>query len=237
MKENFKPALRLFLRMVVVTLMNIFLCISMVVLSTAMFSNVIGYDATVYEEDSGKHVATYSYLYDDGDDLKKSEYEEQGYIVKTFEKRSDFTTGGKIALYTVIQLLALAIVTSFIYPKLWQMGCRDSNLVRFKHKEPDNLRGLKIGLLSVIPNVLTNIVLIIFAGKLSIGMYALLNANIYSLLVGIGGFTGNIKDLAIWQIILMLMCHIFVPLVAYISYLLGYKDISLFEKAVYKKKK
>lgn len=236
-KENLKPAISLFFKMIVVTIMNIFLCISMVVLSTALFSEVVGYDATVYEKETGKQVDAYTHMNGDGDDIKKAEFEEQGYIVKTFEKRSEFTTGGKIAVYAVIQLLSLAIVLSFIHPKMWQMGCRDSNLIRFKHKEPDSLRGLKIGLLSAIPTFIVNVALLIFAKKLTIGMYALLNANVYSLIIGIGGLTGNIEDLAVWQILLMLLCHIVVPLAAYVSYLLGYKDISLFEKAVYKKKK
>ena len=166
MKEIFKPALTMCGRMVIVTVMNIFVCISLMVLATAAFTEVDGYNAFVYEKDNDTPIAEYTHKNADGEDTKKAEYEAQGYVVSTQETRTDLSKAGMNTYLTVSQLIAVLLMTGFIYPNVWDLGAKDSNLVKFKHKKENKLRGLKIGLLAVAPAVLIMLLIFVFGRKI-----------------------------------------------------------------------
>lgn len=226
----------MFGRQIIVTVMNIFVCVSLMVLATAAFTQVNGYDAVVYEEDGKTEVERYTYLEADGEDTKKADYEEKGYIVTTNETRTPMSKTGQRIYYIVTQIIAILLMTGFIYPNLWSLGAKDSNLVRFKHKKEDKLRGLKIGAVATIPPLVLMLVIFVFGRKLfNVALFSLLFANFYSLIGVIAGSAYMLSELAVWQMVLMVLLLAIVPLISFGAYLLGYKDISLGEKIVYKK--
>lgn len=236
MKEILKPAAGMFGRQIIVTVMNIFVCISLMVLATAAFTQVNGYEAYVYEEGGTEPIEQYTYLNSEGEDTKKAEYEEKGYTVTTNETRTAMSKTGHVVYYTVTQIIAILLMTGFIYPNVWSLGAKDSNLVKFKHKKEDKLRGLKIGLIAVIPPLVLMIVIFIFGRKIfNVALFSLIFANFYSLIEVISGGANMLSELAVWQMILMALLLFIAPLISFVAYLLGYKDISIGEKIVYKK--
>lgn len=238
MKDIVKPALGMFVRQIIVTVMNIFVCISFMVLCTAGFTNVIGYDAYVYEKDGTEPIEQYTYFSADGEDAKKAEFEEKGYIVTTNEKRSAMSKTGNAVYYSVTQIIAFLLMVGFIYPSLWSLGAKDSNLVKFKHKKEDKLRGFKIGLIASIPPIILMLIIFIFGRNIfNVALFALIFANFYSFIEVISGSALMLSELAVWQMVLMILTIFIAPAVSGCAYLLGYKDISISEKIIYKKNK
>lgn len=239
MKEIMKNGLSFWGRMVIVTVMCIFLCMSMSVLATAIFTDNIGYEAYGVKEGQEESVFLYKHFNADGEDTKKAEYEEQGYTVTTNSIRSELKGGGNATFLVVTQLFNTLLTVSFIYPNLWQLGAKDSNLVKFKHKNEDKFKGLKIGLVGSVPAVLLWVALFVckyVKPDLPTALYRFLNCSNYSFIYAVCK-NATVGELSIVQLMVLLLLIFIFPLVAYGAYLLGYKDISLGERFIYKKTK
>ena len=240
MKEILKDGGKLFLKTFVVNIMCFFLVISFSVLTTAAFSKNIGYKAYGTTGGSSEQTELYTYYYEDGEDAKKSAYEEDGYTVSTVSIRSDISKSGKTLFLIISQVFSILILCGFIYPDIWHNGTNDSNLVKFKHKSEDKFKGLKIGAVAVIPSYLILIFLVIARlGTLPdfpMVLYKFLNSSVYSFIEVILGGTVTVSNLAVWRFVLLFLLPLIIPAIAGISYILGYKNISVGEKLVYKKK-
>ena len=239
MKEILKGGGKLFLKTVVINIMCFFIVVSFSVLTTAAFSKKIGYKAYGTASDSSEQTELYTYYYEDGDDTQKSAYEEEGYTVTTVNIRSETSKSGKIFFLIISEVFCFVLLCGFIYPELWHSGTTDSNLVRFKHKTEDKFKGVKIGALSVVPNYLALVFLVI--AKLGAfpnfptALYKLLNSSVYSFIEVILGGAAAVSELAAWRLALLFLLPLLIPAISGISYILGYKNISIGEKLIYKK--
>ena len=240
MKELLKNGGSLFLKTIIVNIMCFFVVISFSVLTTAVFSKNIGYTAYGTTSTSSEQTELYKYYYEDGDDTQRQAYEEQGYDIVTSTIRSEISGTGTVVFLTVSQIFCTLILISFIYPKIWQLGTHDSNLVRFKHKKEDKLKGFKIGALAVIPHYI--FLLFLAAAKYGVmpsfpmALYKFLNSSFYSFIDIIVSGTVAVSDLALWRLLLLFILPLLIPAVAGAAYLLGYNNFSIGEKLVYKKK-
>lgn len=240
MKENLKIGAKLFLKLIVVNIMCFFVVMSFSVLATAAFTKNVGYKAYGTSSDSSEPQELYTYYYADGDDTKRAEYEDRGFTVSESKIRSEMTKGGTAAFLAVSQIFCILILFSFIYPNIWHIGTTDSNLVKFKHKAEDKLKGLKIGLTAVVPEYLFLLFLIIAkagaAPKFPVVLLKFLNAAFYSLTQVICGGVVYVSELSVIRLILLLLLPLVIPAVSCVSYILGYKNFSVGEKLIYKKK-
>ena len=117
----FKSGAKLSGGIIMAAILGFFLCVSINVICTALFTDYIGYNAYVYTEDSDKAIAEYQYLYtdtdgdgkDNGTDTKKAEYEEQGYTVTTYKVRSTLEGAGKLVFLSITQVLNLVLLIAF----------------------------------------------------------------------------------------------------------------------------
>lgn len=234
-KETVKHALKLFGQLIVVSVLNFFICFSFMFICTAAFTKNIGYSAVVYDKD-GKEVEKYVYYSADGEDKKLAEYPEaDGYKLAKQTVKSKMSATGNAVFCSVTQLFTLALLIGFVYPRLWSLGAKDSNLVKFKHRTYEPLRGLKIGLLAQLPAFLLLLSFITFMRSVPLKLYALLNSSFYAVITAIGGDTkfanaGFLRTAALFAFLLA------VPVIAEAAYYLGLKDISLGERFVYSKK-
>lgn len=240
MKEIFKSGGKLFLKTIVINIMCFFIVISFSVLATAAFTKNIGYKAYGTSSDTSSQTELYTYYFEDGEDSYKSTYEEQGYSVSTVSIRSQISGTGNVVFLTVSQIFCMLILISFIYPNLWHDGTNDSNLVRFKHKNEDKLKGFKIGAVAAIPNYLFLIFLVIAklgaVPSFPMVLYKFLNSAFYSIIQIIVGSAVTVAELAVWRLMLLFILPLVIPIAAGVAYILGYKNISIGEKMVYKKK-
>ena len=237
MKEILKTSASLFGRTIIIDIMCFFLVISLSVLTTAAFSENIGYIAFGTSSESEQSVELYRHYYKDGDDTQKAQYEEEGYTITESKIRSEVSATGNTVFLVVAELFCLLLTVSFVYPKFWQMGTKDSNLVHFKHKNEDKLKGLKCGLLAIIPGLILLVVLNFVVPDTPVALYKFLSCGVYSFIDLIVGSAKTFKDVNILQFSGLALLKAIIPVTAYVAYLLGYKNISLGEKFIYKKNK
>ena len=235
-KDTVIHSLKLFGQLIVVNILNIFICLSFMFICTAAFTKDIGYSAVVYDKDNNE-VEKYAYYSADGEDAKLAEYPEaDGYKISKQTIKSPLSGTGNVVFRLLTQTFTLLLTIGFIYPKLWQLGAKDSNLVKFKHRVSDPLRGLKIGLTAQIPALLLLISFFIFMRNVPLKLYALLNSSFYALIDMIGG-TKSFGQIGVFQAVALFLLLLIVPAVSAGAYLLGLKDISLSERFIYSKNK
>lgn len=161
-----------------------------------------------------------------------------------FADKDGKTSAGVVNAANVVALLfQLVLYITLIYSALWKVGNQDLNAVKFKRKEEDKFRGLKIGLIAAIPSLLSYVLLL--AEKLVgfwsgyTALYRLGHLALYPLVVwGFGSNVANTVAGVGWGGLLLAGVPVLVlPITAFISYRIGYADILLGEKLVYKKKK
>ena len=237
--ENIKPALKIFIKIVAVTLFCFFVAISFLVICNGFGTEKIGYTAFGVTEDDDELKELYTHYYADGKDELEKEYTDKGYALQKVTIHSEFKGGPKAIFLTLTQVVNLFILIVFIYHYLWELGAADSNLVKFNHKSLDKLRGLKIGLLASIPNILLFAIIIIFQkgfmSGFSMQTYKFIISYFYTFAeLILKGVTAS-SDLSAVQFLLLGALLLVIPAITEISYVLGYKGISLEEKLVYKK--
>lgn len=240
MSEILKTALKMWGKTVVVSVMCFFLVISMSTISTAFFSENIGYTAYGTTSENSEYEELYTHYNDDGEDKLLKEYEDKGYTITQSPIRSGLSTGGKIFFYGLTQVMCIVLLITFIHSTVWQMGIKDKNLVHTGHKKEDVLKGFKCGILSVIPYTIFWVVLVILKNgalkELQMSVINLTSSQFYSFVQLIVGKAKYLGDLSILQFIAILSLQLIIPVISGISYYLGYKDISIGEKIIYKKK-
>ena len=240
MNKTLKSGIFLFLRVLVVDIMCIIVTVSIGVLAMAAFTENTGYTAYVTDKD-GKAVTEYHYNFADGEDGLYDDYTSQGYNVKKVNERSKLEGKGYVLSNIVSQVISFIMLFVFVHNSMFTIGNRDGNLVKFNHKSEDKLWGLKAGLIAVIPFFVLFLVCVAFAlgvnKDMTVSLFTLPMFYVFQILRVIIGDVTTLGGLSVWQFILMFAMIFVVPLFSFAAYLLGYKDILIFEKLTYKKKK
>ncbi|MBQ6714014.1 MAG: hypothetical protein IJN15_00520 [Clostridia bacterium] len=239
--ENIKPALKVFVKLIAVTIFCFFVAISVMVICNGFGTEKIGYTAFGVTEKDDEFKELYTHYYADGEDKLEKEYTDKGYALQKVTIRSEFEGAPKNIFLIVTQFIGIVILIGFTYHYIWELGAADANLVKFNHKTLDKLRGFKIGLLASIPNIIFFAIIVIFQkgfmSGFNIQMYKFAVGYFYSFIELILKGAMLPSDLSIVQYLLLGALLLIVPLVTQISYVLGLKGISLEEKFIYKKEK
>ncbi len=239
MKEILSKSLKLYGRCIVGSIMCFFLVMTLNVIETGFFTDIVGYKVFGVKEGQQEQVELYTYYYDNGEDTKKQEYIDEGYTLTEADIRSQVDKKTYIIWNTISEIFLLFMFGVFIYNDMWKLGFKDNNAVRIGIKDENKLKGLQIGFLTALPSIILLTVLAIgkatFAKNLSIALYAFLNPHLYEAIIMLTNGGGYVSELAVWQIVVFYALLLITPLIAYIAYLLGYKSILVSEKIIYKK--
>lgn len=152
--------------------------------------------------------------------------------------RGVLSTGMKWTMNILIQLLTGTLLVLLVYAELWSAGDKDANLVAFGHREHDAFRGLKIGALATLPAAVAYVAYVVVCVALPdkaeayTSLYCWLNAPFMPIVNAV-----NTVESAALEKVLMALPLLAVPAISCIAYVLGYRQISLAEKFMYKKKK
>ena len=138
----------------------------------------------------------------------------------------------------VMQIILIFMFTCSVYIPFWEYGDRDNNLVLFNKRNKDMFFGLKLSSLVVIPYFVSSILLLLY--RLGVPSWTLLIYRIVNVqfiyiidhLVDIQNATAT----SWFSIVLCMLLPLYSVLVASIGYILGYKQISIKEKLIYKSK-
>ena len=240
MKEIFKNALSLFGKVAVSNVMCFIIVISMTVVTSMFFSNNIGYTAYGTIEGKEKSELLYNYYFEEGEDTKYAEYEAKGYKI-TESALTEVSKTGYTIFLTVSQIFCFFVQASFIHNFLWLKGTKDSNLSHFGHIKGDIFKGLKTGLLATVPSFVLLLFLVVtksgISSQMPTALYKIINSSAYSLIELVNGKTVTFGNLNLLQILGLFAIQLIVPIITFVSYWLGFKNISISEKFIYKKNK
>lgn len=238
MEKNSSYAVKLAVRYLISAVISFFLYLSVTVIMTGMFTNVVGY--TAYNKETNE--VLYHYYEENGPDTLKAEYEAKGIEVTTVNLRSSVSGKPQFFSDLICQIVTALITFAFVHGVLWRKGDSDENLVQFSHIEEDKLRGFKIGLLASIPNFAAFIIAVVAKlGYLStsfMALYRFMNYQFFT--IGNLCFSRVLTDYSAvsWgRLIASASIMIILPVLSGICYILGYKHISISEKLIYKTKK
>ncbi|MCI8622320.1 MAG: hypothetical protein HFG26_01500 [Provencibacterium sp.] len=139
----------------------------------------------------------------------------------------------------IVQLISLIIFVSMIYSPSWYCGDHDSNSVHFGHMEKDLNKGLRIGLLAMIPYALTPVILVLSKlqvfGKLDLGfVYRLLNVHMLYAINWLITPEKTIAEASWFSIIGVWAYHLIIPAACAAAYRLGFAHISISERLIFK---
>jgi len=233
----FKTALKVWGRLILAGVMCAVLFISMSVLGSGLLANEVGYqivEITGTEEAPQTKLIKEHYYAVGEEPVKDLELPENQQILKIRE----MTPAVRNTLDVITLLFMLFLLCVFPYNLLWELGCKDDNRVRYRNMQPDLLRGLKVGLLAVIPSALLYVGLIL--SKLSVlpevyvALYRVLNIPFLPLINWLLPTTVKIADAAFWRVLVVGVTLLLVPVVCWGAYRLGYAQFSVREHMTYK---
>ncbi len=235
MKSIFKNGAKTFLRLAVVIIIDFFICFSMSVLCTAVFTENIGYEVFGVKEGAEESEHLYTYYYADGEDNLKEDFESEGYTLVAKSLRSTLSGKGKAVFLITSQLLSVIMLVAFVCKRNYSLGSSEANLVRFGHIDKDTLKGFKIGIIAVLP-----LVLVYVAGALSnmpVSLYRILNSYAFGFIDLIVGAAKTMGELTALKHLLLVLLLAIIPILVGVSYILGFKGINISERLIFKKEK
>ncbi len=138
----------------------------------------------------------------------------------------------------VMQVILISMFTCSVYIPFWEYGDRDNNLVLFNKRNKDLTYGLKVSLLVVIPYLFSSVLLLLY--KLGVPSWTLLIYRIVNVqFIYVINYLVDIENAAAtswFSVVICMLLPLYTVLVASVGYILGYKQISLKEKLIYKSK-
>lgn len=139
----------------------------------------------------------------------------------------------------VMQCLLILMFTVSIYIPFWEYGDRDNNLVSFGHRNKDLLLGLKIGCVAALPYLLASVFLVLYrlgVASWTFLIYRIVNIEFIYIIEHLIDVENAFQTP--WSSVLIcIILPFYSVIVSEVGYLLGYKEISIKEKLVYKTKK
>lgn len=149
--------------------------------------------------------------------------------------RGDLSDGARWGMGILIQLLTGTMLVVLVYATVWTVGDKDANMVAFGHKAEDKWRGFKIGCLATVPAAVLYVAYVIICLVLPdqadayTAIYSWFNTPYMPLMNAVNAIPSRL-----WETVLMIFPLFVVPAVSAAAYALGYRQISVSEKLLYK---
>ncbi len=202
--------------------------------------DVIGQYVAVFEtEESTTPIEEYTHYFENGEDVKKAEYEKKGYNVVAHDITDALRGTPAIVSNTISQIISLVFFVIIVPYVLYKEGIADINRVSCGRVKEDKLKGFKAGIpLAAIQFVSWILLILAKVGILQTGhiFYKFINYHIYGIQQLILLNTNDPTKIPVWSLCVALLPVIITLFVCWLTYLLGYKDINIYDKLVYKKK-
>ena len=158
-KKTLSVAVKLFIRLLVATVLCAILYVSMNVITTAFLSDVVGYQVYEQNEDGEVSQVGEDYYYKAGEEHATAE----SLKLKDNQMMTSIRVvpaGKQTAMNVITQVLLLVLFGIFPYHILWAFGNRDDTNTRYRGQRTDSLRGFKVGLLATAPFALVWLLLL-----------------------------------------------------------------------------
>lgn len=138
----------------------------------------------------------------------------------------------------ITQVLDLVILTVIIFSTAFDFGEKDRNRVLTGAAEKDLSRGFKAGFMAAILDFLTVILLVLAKAevlpRVYIAVYGILNAPFYPFILTLMPQTLTGAEQSVLSVVACGLTVFVMPLIAGISYKLGYYDYSITDRILYR---
>jgi hypothetical protein len=242
LKNDYKIVLKTFVCLLIAAIMCFFIYFSVQFAWGAFFTKNESY--TVYETtESGENVELYSFNLADGVDEQFTTLEKQGKIVVKVYNRSRLTSSQELSANLICFAFTFVTLLFLNYNRIWTLGTNDNNKVKFGRAKEDKLKGLKIGLICSIPSFLLFVLAVLsrfgILPQALFSIYKLANFHLFGINNIIFGtdVTIALSQIPVWRFAVAFLPLLILPAICMVAYVLGYKDISLKDKLIYKDKK
>ena len=234
-----KKSFKIFYLLFLANIISFFLMISFDVITSIVFTKEIGYKVYVSETQDGKQEFQYDYKFTDGEDTRLKEFEEKGYTVNTPSLRSEPSKNVLLISRLIAGTICILITCALIYSEMFKYGAIHRNNVKYQGEKEKLYNGFIAGLLAGAPAMLLLLVLTILksgaAKAIPLGLYSLLNTYLFDFIVIIAKEATTFGQFGLGQILMIFALLLIIPIVCGISFILGYKGLSVGEKLIYKK--
>lgn len=235
-KPVLKTALNIWLRLLFASLMCFIVWFSFDALGVSFFGDVTGYEIYEYDENGENPQLVVSHTYAQGEDRSKE--------IKVADNQTlvpirVMSRGENTAIGILSSVFTLLIFGLFPYNMLWNMGSHDENYVQLGRMDKDILFGLKAGVIASIPSAILYLMLIL--GKFGvipgviIKWHRLINTPFIPYIDAVEMGAKTATELSFGSLLAVGATLLFVPFVCWLGYYLGYRQISIRERMVYKK--
>ncbi len=228
-------------RYLICLIMCFFVTFSFIAMFSMFTLEMVGYEAAIFEtEESEEPLEQYIHYYSDGEDIKKKDAEAKKQIVVTREFAGDFEGAPFIASHILAQTVSLVLFFAIVPSSLNKLGRSDLNAVNCGRTNEDKLKGFKAGLIPTVFGLASWVCLLLSKLKLmgaGLSVYSFANYHFFGYQKLIFGNATAASQISWGGIFLALLPVVLTLAACTVSYILGYKDISLYEKTVYKKVK
>lgn len=247
MQDTLSFGAKLFFRAVVASILCAIVYMSMAFVFTAIGTEKIGYQ--LYHTDaSGTVISDGTYYFKDLETYEQeanqtSVDEETGETITYYTQsiRSELSTGLKILCYILDEFFMLGMYLSMLYVTAWEKGKKDLTAVQYDKVAEDKNKGLKAGFIATIPALLAFILLLLGRFGVSIfgnfaGTFKIFSLPFFPLVAALMP-TSNALDMHLWAAPILLVFLAIKPLFCWWAYRMGYADILLKNKLLFKGKK
>jgi len=137
-------------------------------------------------------------------------------------------------LKVVAQIISITMFVGIIYATAWNEGDKDKNLVGFGRIKEDKLKGVKLGLVVMIPYMFSGILLLLGLLGVTTDLQAIYRIIHFQILVILNELMDAAKSS--WNgLIFGTLYYLIVPIASGVGYYLGYKRIAVLNKIMYGK--
>ncbi len=231
-----KTSANVWLRLVFASIMCFIVWGSMVAMGLGFFGEVTGYEIYAYDENGENPQLVTSHTYAEGED-RSAKVETKDNEVLTYSRA--MAPQAEAVIGIISSVFTLLIFGLFPYNILWSMGSHDDNYVQLGRMDKDIYFGLKVGVIASIPSAALYLLLILgkfgaFPGVI-LKWHRLLNTPFIPYIDAVEMGANTAPELSIGSLLAAGATLLFVPFVCWLGYYLGYRQISIREKLVYKK--
>ncbi len=157
----------------------------------------------------------------------------------TIQKLSELSPAASTVSYILSQICMLLIYISLLYSCVWTRGDKDRNLVQFGHAAADPYKGFRVGLYAMIPSAAAYAVLLLSKCGLLlpdfVKYYRYCHLAFFPLYLAlVPNSIVLTADLSWLRLFGLLGLVALLPLITGGAYLLGYHQVSLSERLIYK---
>lgn len=124
------------------------------------------------------------------------------------------------------------------------MGNEDLNRVHFNRMEKNMWRGVQAGLIASIPMFVLDLAIIVLnlfdcgvVSDFGLVVYRVLNMHYMIFINLVTGTQQTLLELAFWKVLVVCLMSLVTVVFAHSGYVLGYKDIVVMDKLMYKNRK